>query len=62
MNEFSEVFPNELPVIPLEEEIDLCIDFLLNTNTIYIPRYRMTRGELIKFKAQLKDLLDKGFI
>ena len=62
MSEFSEVFPNDLPSIPPELDIDFGIDFLPDINPISIPPYRMDPVELKELKAQLKDLLDKGFI
>ena len=62
MSEFSEVFPNDLPGIPPEWEIDFGIDFLLDTKPILVPPYRMALTELKYLKAQLKDLLDKGFV
>ena len=34
----------------------------MDTNAISIPPYRMALDELKELKAQLKDLLDKGFI
>ena len=62
MREFLKVFSNDLPGIPLEREIDFGIDSLPDTNPISIPPYWMATDELKKFKAQLKDILDKGFI
>lgn len=62
MSEFSEVFPNDLPGIPHEREIDFGIYLLPKTNPISIPPYRMAPAELKELKAQLKDLLDKGYI
>ncbi|WMV41180.1 hypothetical protein MTR67_034565, partial [Solanum verrucosum] len=59
---FPEVFPNDLPGIPPEREIDFGIDLLLDTQPISIPPYRMAPRELKELIAQLKDLLDKGFI
>ena len=56
-----EVFPNDLPRISLEREIDFCIDFLPDTNPISIPPYRRTPAELKELKAQLKDLFNKDF-
>ena len=38
------------------------IVLLPDTNPISIPPYRMASTELKELKAQLKDLLDKGFI
>ena len=62
VTEFLEVFPNDLPVIPPEREIDFGIDLLSDKNPISIPPYQMSPVELKELKAQLKDLLDKGFI
>ncbi|KAH0705972.1 hypothetical protein KY285_010496 [Solanum tuberosum] len=62
VNEFLEVFPNDLPDIPPEREIDFGIDLLPNTQPISIPPYRMALVELKELKEQLKDLLDKIFI
>ena len=53
--------PNDLPDIPPEQEIDFGINLLPDTNPISIPPNQMTPAELKKLKAQLKDLLDKGF-
>ncbi|KAH0773846.1 hypothetical protein KY290_010983 [Solanum tuberosum] len=62
VNKFLDVFPNELPGIPPEQEIDFAIDMLPGTQLISIPPYRMASAELKELKDQLKDLLDKGFI
>ena len=62
VSEFLIVFPNDLPAIPPEWEIDFAIDLLPNTNSISIPLYGMDPNELKELKSQLKVLLDKGFI
>ncbi|KAH0773627.1 hypothetical protein KY290_010764 [Solanum tuberosum] len=62
VREFPKVFPDDLPGIPPKWEIDFGIDLLLNTQPISIPPYQMALTELKKLKAELKDLLDKGFI
>ncbi|XP_060168953.1 uncharacterized protein LOC132599707, partial [Lycium barbarum] len=62
VNEFPDVFPDELPGLPPEREIDFSIDLLPGTQPISIPPYRMAPAELKELKEQLKDLLDKGFI
>ncbi|WMV25597.1 hypothetical protein MTR67_018982 [Solanum verrucosum] len=62
VNEFPKVFPNELPDIPLEREIDFDIELLPDTQPIYISTSRMVPAELKDLKEQLKDLLDNGFI
>ncbi|XP_070042706.1 uncharacterized protein [Nicotiana tomentosiformis] len=62
VNEFSDVFPNELPGLPLELEIEFAIDIFSDTQPISIPPYRMAPVELRELKEQLRDLLEKGFI
>ncbi|XP_070042900.1 uncharacterized protein [Nicotiana tomentosiformis] len=62
VNEFPTVFPDELPGIPPEREIDFTIDLLPDAQPISIPPYRMAHAELRELKEQLKDLIDKGFI
>ena len=62
VREFPEVFPNDLPGVPLEWEIDFGIDLLPDTNPISIPPYRMDLAKLKELKLHLKDLLPKGFI
>ena len=44
--EFPKVFPNDLPGIPPEREIDFGIDLLPATNPISIPSYRMVTAAL----------------
>ena len=62
VSEFPEVFPEDLPGVPPEREIDFGIDLLPDTQPISIPPYRMAPAELKELKEQLKDLQDKGFI
>ena len=42
--------------------IDFCIDLEPGTRPISIPPYRMAPAELRELKAQLQELLGKGFI
>ncbi|MDV3205138.1 MAG: hypothetical protein Q8883_02655, partial [Sweet potato little leaf phytoplasma] len=37
VNEFPEVFPNDLPGVPLERKIDFGIDLLSDTRPIFFP-------------------------
>ncbi|WMV25232.1 hypothetical protein MTR67_018617 [Solanum verrucosum] len=60
--EVPEVFLDDLPGVPPEREIDLGIDILPETRSIFILPYRMAPTELKDLKEQLKDLLEKGFI
>ncbi|WMV19427.1 hypothetical protein MTR67_012812 [Solanum verrucosum] len=62
INEFPKVFPNDLPCVPPEREIDFGIDLLPNMQPVSILPYCMAPTELKELNEQLKDLLDKGFI
>ena len=62
VKEFPNVFPEELPGIPLEREVDLPIEVVHGTTPISRAPYRMTPTELKELKTQLQELLDKGFI
>nr|XP_033513291.1 uncharacterized protein LOC117277957 [Nicotiana tomentosiformis] len=60
VNEFSNVFPDDLPWIPPDREIELGIDTLPGTQPISILPYRMAPAKLNELKKKLQDLLDKG--
>ena len=58
----SDVFPNDLPGLATDREIEFNIDLLPGTNPISIAPYHMVPTELKELKEQLQELLDKGFI
>nr|XP_009792093.1 PREDICTED: uncharacterized protein LOC104239215 [Nicotiana sylvestris] len=60
VNEFLDVFPDELPGIPQDNEIGFGIDVMLDMKPISIPPYRMASTVLKELKNQLKDLFEKG--
>ncbi|XP_070050506.1 uncharacterized protein [Nicotiana tomentosiformis] len=60
VNEFLDVFPNELSGLPPKREIEFAIDLLPDMQPIYIPPYKMAAAELRELKEQLRDLLEKG--
>ena len=62
VREFSDVFPKELPGIPLEREVDLAIETVPGTIPMYRAPYKMAPTDLKELKSQLQELLDKGFI
>ncbi|XP_070057547.1 uncharacterized protein [Nicotiana tomentosiformis] len=62
VNDFPDIFPDELLGLPPEQEIEFAIDTLPDTHLIFIPPYRMAPAELRELKEQLRDLLEKGFI
>ena len=62
IKEFPDVFPEELPGVPPEREVDLSIEVVQRTTPISREPYLMTPTELKELKTQLQELLDKGFI
>nr|GEX55560.1 reverse transcriptase [Tanacetum cinerariifolium] len=60
--DFSYVFPEELPGIPPEHEVEFGIELILGTQPIFKASYRMVPIELKELKEQLQELLDLGFI
>ena len=59
---FLDVFPEELPGIPLEREVDIAIEIVPGTVPVSRAPYRMAPTELKELNSQLQELLDKGFI
>ena len=57
-----DVFPQELPRLPLDREIEFEIELLPGTAPISKVPYIMAPKELKELKQQLQELLDKKFI
>ena len=62
LSEFKDVFPNELPGLPPERELDFTIDLKSSAEPISKTPYRMIALEHCELKMQLKELLDLGLI
>ena len=62
VREFPDVFPEELPGIPLEREVDLAIKIVPRIVPMSGAPHRMAPTELKELKSQLQELLDKVFI
>ena len=62
VKEFPDVFPEELPGISLEREVDLSIEIVPRIAPMSRAPYRMAPTELKELKSQLQELMDKGFI
>ncbi|WMV59408.1 hypothetical protein MTR67_052793, partial [Solanum verrucosum] len=60
--DFPEVFPENLPRLPLERVVEFPIELILGSTPISITPYRMAPAELRELKDQLQELLEKGFI
>jgi hypothetical protein len=62
VNEFTDVFPEELPGMPPDRDIEFVINLKPGTTPIYNTPYRMATPELAELKKHIKELLEKGFI
>jgi hypothetical protein len=60
--EFSDVFPEDLPGMPPNRDVEFIIELHPGTAPISRRPYKMTPKELAELKVQLKELLDKGNI
>ena len=56
MNEYPDVFPEELPGIPPDRDIEFVIDLISGTSPITKRPYRMAAPELAELKKQLEEL------
>ena len=60
--EYPNVFPEELPGMPPDRDIEFIIDLLLGTGPIAKRPYRMATDELKELNEQLRELQEKGYI
>jgi hypothetical protein len=60
--EYPDVFPNDLPGMPPDRDIEFVIELQPGIAPISKRPYRMPPNELAELKIQLQDLLDKGYI
>jgi hypothetical protein len=59
VNEFPDVFQEELPGTPPDRDIELVIELKLGTSPIYKTPNRMATPELVELKEHIKELLEK---
>jgi hypothetical protein len=62
VREFADVFPEELPGMPPDRDVEFVIELQLGTAPISKRPYRMPPKEWAELKTQLQELLDKGYI
>jgi len=62
VEEYADVFPNEIPELPPSRDVDFSIDLIPGAGPVSMAPYRMTLAELAEFKKQIEDLLEKKFI
>jgi hypothetical protein len=60
--EFPDVFPEDLPGMPPDRDVEFVIELQRGTTPISQMPYKMTPKELAELKVQLNELLDKGYI
>ncbi|XP_038975659.1 uncharacterized protein LOC120106585 [Phoenix dactylifera] len=62
VREYPDVFPEKLPGLPPDREVEFTIDLTPGAGPISKAPYRMAPAELRELKTQLQELLDKKFI
>ena len=60
--EFPDVFPEDSPGLPPDRDVQFNIELQPGTAPISRRAYRMPPKELVELKAQLQELIEKGFI
>jgi hypothetical protein len=62
VHEYDDVFPEELPGVPPDRDVEFVNNLVPRTAPIAQSPYRMAEVELKLLKAELDSLLEKGFI
>ena len=62
VDEYPDVFPDELPGMPPDRDIEFIIELIPGTAPIAKRPYRMAAGELVELKEQLRELQQKGYV
>ena len=62
VREFPDVFPEELPGVPPERQVEFHIDLIPGAAPIAKAPYRLAPPEMQELSSQLQELLGKGFI
>nr|GEU29308.1 reverse transcriptase domain-containing protein [Tanacetum cinerariifolium] len=62
VQDFHEVFPEDLPGLPLARPVEFQIDLILGATLVARAPYRFAPSEMKELSEQLQYLFDKGFI
>ncbi|GKF65774.1 hypothetical protein Tco_0192291, partial [Tanacetum coccineum] len=62
VQDFPEVFPEDLSGIPPTRQVEFQIDLIPSAAPVARAPYRLAPFEMKEFSDQLKELFDKGFI
>ena len=62
LQEFRDVFPEEIPRLPPKKDIDFKIELVLGASPVSKTPYKMSTPEMLELKMQLQELLEKKYI
>ncbi|GJV42958.1 putative reverse transcriptase domain-containing protein [Tanacetum coccineum] len=62
VRDFPEVFPEDLPGLPLTRQVEFQIDLIPGAALVARAPYRLAPSEMKELSDQLQELCDKGFI
>ena len=62
VKDYPDVFPEELPGMPPDRDIEFLIELLPGTRPISKRPYPMPANDLEEIKKQIKELLENGYI
>ncbi|KAJ0695640.1 putative nucleotidyltransferase, Ribonuclease H [Helianthus annuus] len=62
VKEFPDVFPEDLPGLPPQRQVEFRIDLVPGASPVAKEPYRLAPSEMQELSTQLQELLDKGFI
>ncbi|KAI3787689.1 hypothetical protein L2E82_00022 [Cichorium intybus] len=62
VRDFADVFPDDLPGLPPNRQVEFVIDLVPGAKPIARAPYRLAPSEMEELKKQLQELLDRGFI
>ncbi|GJU69224.1 putative reverse transcriptase domain-containing protein [Tanacetum coccineum] len=62
VREFSKVFPEDLPGLPLVHQVEFQIDLIPGAAPVARAPYRLALSEMQELSNQLQELADRGFI
>ena len=62
LQEFRDVFPDEIPWLPPKRDIDFTIELVPREKTVSKTPYRMSTPKMLELKMQLQYLLEKKYI
>jgi len=54
VHEFEDVFPDEVPGLPPNREVEFSIDLVPGTGPVSMAPYRMAPAELVELKKQIE--------